>query len=411
MTRLVARTRPVDTDVDPASTAGPDGFLWLEPGGWTAARGCALAIDVPAETDPATATKIVMDALGSISSSGPHPPRAFAAIPFRPGAAFTAVVPDIVVAHGADGSRWATTVARPGEEAAREEDAGAVEDGDTGDAGEAGDGRVVVSTTTPAAQWCEAVAEATRRIRQGDAVKVVLAREVVVQTPAPVAAHHLALKLHRKFPSCTTFAGHGLVGASPELLVSRHGDVVRSHPLAGTSPRAADPSADARLAAELLASEKDRWEHQITIDRVHETLLPFCSYLDSEAQPSVVAVANVQHLGTMVEGRLSDPPPSVLELALLLHPTPAVAGEPRAAALALIDELEVGDRGRWAGAVGWVDAAGDGSWMVAIRSAQLSGREARLWAGNGIVADSDPATELEETRAKLDAVLPLLIRP
>jgi isochorismate synthase EntC len=144
---------------------------------------------------------------------------------------------------------------------------------------------------------------------------------------------------------------------------------------------------------------------------VHETLLPFCSYLDSEAQPSVVAVANVQHLGTMVEGRLSDPPPSVLELALLLHPTPAVAGEPRAAALALIDELEVGDRGLWAGAVGWVDAAGDGSWMVAIRSAQLSGREARLWAGNGIVVDSDPATELEETRAKLDAVLPLLVRP
>jgi len=407
MTLLVARTRPVDADVEPASIAGPDGFLWIEPRGWTAARGCALAIDVPAGTDPATASKIVMDALGSISSSGPHPPRAFAAIPFRPEEAFTAVVPDIVVAHDADGSRWATTVASPGEEVELVDGAAATRDGPA----EAGDGRVVVSTTTPAAQWCEAVAEATRRIRQGDAVKVVLAREVVVQTPAPVQAHHLALRLHRKFPSCTTFAGHGLVGASPELLVSRQGDVVRSHPLAGTSPRAADPSADARLAAELLASEKDRWEHQITIDRVHETLLPFCSYLDSEAQPSVVAVANVQHLGTMVEGRLSDPPPSVLELALLLHPTPAVAGEPRAAALELIDELEVGDRGRWAGAVGWVDAAGDGSWMVAIRSAQLSGREARLWAGNGIVADSDPVTELEETRAKLDAVLPLLIRP
>ena len=407
MTLLVARTRPVDADVEPASIAGPDGFLWIEPRGWTAARGCALAIDVPAGTDPATASKIVMDALGSISSSGPHPPRAFAAIPFRPEEAFTAVVPDIVVAHDADGSRWATTVASPEEDVELVHDAAVTRDSPA----EAGDGRVVVSTTTPAAQWCEAVAEATRRIRQGDAVKVVLAREVVVQTPAPVQAHHLALRLHSKFPSCTTFAGHGLVGASPELLVSRQGDVVRSHPLAGTSPRAADPSADARLAAELLASEKDRWEHQITIDRVHETLLPFCSYLDSEAQPSVVAVANVQHLGTMVEGRLSDPPPSVLELALLLHPTPAVAGEPRAAALELIDELEVGDRGRWAGAVGWVDAAGDGSWMVAIRSAQLSGREARLWAGNGIVADSDPATELEETRAKLDAVLPLLIRP
>ena len=151
--------------------------------------------------------------------------------------------------------------------------------------------------------------------------------------------------------------------------------MVRSHPLAGTAPRGGDPAADARLAAGLLASAKDRAEHQVTIDFVHQTLLPWCSFLDEEAEPSVVGVANVQHLGTMVEGQLSDPAPSVLELVEALHPTPAVGGDPRDAAVALIARLETGDRGRYAGPVGWVDGAGNGSWAVGIRSAELTGTD------------------------------------
>jgi menaquinone-specific isochorismate synthase len=202
----------------------------------------------------------------------------------------------------------------------------------------------------------------------------------------------------------------GFVCASPETLVARHGDVVRSHPLAGTAPRGGDPSTDARLAAGLLASPKDRAEHQVTIDFVHDTLLPWCSFLDEEAEPSIVGVANVQHLGTMVEGRLSDPTPSVLDLVEALHPTPAVAGDPRDDALDLIRKLEPGDRGRYAGPVGWVDGRGNGRWAVGIRSAELSGTEARLWAGVGIVADSDPLLELEETRAKAQAMLGALVR-
>ena len=201
-----------------------------------------------------------------------------------------------------------------------------------------------------------------------------------------------------------------MLGASPELLVSRRDDVVRSHPLAGTAPRGGDPTTDARLAARLLASTKNREEHQITIDEVHETLLPWCSYLDSEAEPSIVPVANVQHLGTLVEGRLSDPAPSVLELVRALHPTPAVCGRPRDPALALIDEIEELDRGTYAGPVGWVDRQGNGEWAVGIRSAAIDGPVARLRAGNGIVADSDPQAELAETQAKLQALLGVLIR-
>jgi isochorismate synthase len=203
----------------------------------------------------------------------------------------------------------------------------------------------------------------------------------------------------------------GLVGATPELLVSRFGDVVRSHPFAGTTPRTGVPEADARSAALLLASAKDRAEHRITIDMVLDAVLPFCSYVDSEPEPSIVSLANVQHLATLVEGRLSSPPASVLALVAALHPTPAVCGWPTADALAVIAELEGLDRGRYAGNVGWVDADGDGRFGVAIRCAEIVGNRARLFAGNGIVADSDPATELTETRAKLQAMLGAVVRP
>jgi menaquinone-specific isochorismate synthase len=187
---------------------------------------------------------------------------------------------------------------------------------------------------------------------------------------------------------------------------------VRSHPLAGTAPRTGDPTTDARLAAGLIASVKDQVEHRVVIDVVHDTLLPWCSYLDWEAEPSIVAVANVQHLGTTVEGRLSEPAPNVLELVTALSPTPALGGHPRDAALRLIAEVEGLDRGRYGGAVGWVDADGNGTWAVAIRCAELSPdrHQARLFAGGGIVAGSDPLNELSETQAKLQAMLSAIVR-
>jgi menaquinone-specific isochorismate synthase len=144
---------------------------------------------------------------------------------------------------------------------------------------------------------------------------------------------------------------------------------------------------------------------------VHDTLLPWCSYLDEEAEPSIVAMANVQHLATRLEGKLSSPAASVLELVTALHPTPAVGGAPRDVALAMITELEQLDRGRYAGPVGWVDAEGNGTWAVGIRSAELAGTTARVFAGVGVVADSEPASELAETRAKMQAVLGALVRP
>jgi menaquinone-specific isochorismate synthase len=252
------------------------------------------------------------------------------------------------------------------------------------------------------------VARATAHLRaepEGGLSKVVLAREVLVEQATPFDRAAVLRRLRERYPACFLFLVDGFLGASPELLVRRDGDRVRAQPMAGTAPRGATPEEDAALAEGLRASATYRHEHQITIDMVYDTLLPWCSYLDYEPEPSIAAVANVQHLASYVEGLLSDPAPSILELVAALHPTPAVSGWPRDRATAWIDAHEEIDRDRYAGAVGWVDAAGHGVWAVAIRCALVAGGRARVIAGNGIVAGSDPATELAETEAKLAAML------
>ncbi len=238
-----------------------------------------------------------------------------------------------------------------------------------------------------------------------------LAREVLVERSEPFDRSAVLRRLAAAYPDCFLFLVDGFLGASPELLVRRDGDRVRAQPMAGTAARGADPEEDAELAAALRSSTTYRHEHQITIDMVYDTLLPWCSYLDYEPEPSIVAVANVQHLASYVEGLLSEPAPSVLELVAALHPTPAVCGWPRDLATAWIDEHEEIERGRYAGAVGWVDAAGNGVWAVSIRCAEVDGGRARVFAGNGIVADSDPDTELAETEAKLAAMLGSAVAP
>jgi isochorismate synthase len=198
------------------------------------------------------------------------------------------------------------------------------------------------------------------------------------------------------------------VGASPELLVSRRGTEVRSNPLAGSAPRSGDAAEDRANAEALVASSKDREEHEIVVDAVAETLGPFCDELTWDPEPILRETPNVWHLSTRFRGVLRAPAPSALELVAELHPTPAVAGSPRDAALDAIAELEPFDRGRYAGPVGWVDASGDGEWAIALRCAELRGDRAVLYAGAGIVADSDPAKELDETERKFRAFLDAL---
>ncbi|HUW03125.1 MAG TPA: isochorismate synthase [Acidimicrobiales bacterium] len=398
MTGLVARTRRLDGEADLLGWAGDDGAVWLRDGDGLAGRGVAARVDV-AVAAAWLASVETDDEVGRPGSGAV----ALGALPFGGGGDL--VVPAQLVGRSADGTSWVTAISEGGAV-----DPLAIDAAARGVVAPAPSHFEVTPTVDPD-RWMKCVDNARERILDGELTKVVLAREVVITADSPIPPSLVLSRLQRAYPSCMLYSIDGFVGASPELLVARSGDRVRAQPMAGTAPRSGDPSADARLAASLLASEKDRWEHQITIDMVHDTLLGWCSYLDAEAEPSVVSVANVQHLATAVTGRLSWPEPSVLELVAALHPTPAVGGEPRAAALDLIGRLEPDDRGRYGGPVGWVDGGGNGSWAVGIRSAELDGATARVFAGVGVVSDSDPDAELAETRAKFQAVLNAIVRP
>jgi isochorismate synthase len=414
VTALVARTRRLDADVDLLRFAGRDGVLFERGRSGVAGRGCAARVPWPGG-DPAAAARSVAETLAGIEVDDEvRLPGcgavAFGSLPFTPGAPSELVVPAAVAGRAADGTRWITTVA-PADGAAAGEDLAPAAAASSEEGPLASVRRFTVTAQREPEDWCALVERATKAMAGGTLHKVVLARQIDIAADRAIDRLAVLERLRSAYPGCHIVSVAGLVAASPELLVSVTGDIVRSHPMAGTAPRGGDPTTDQRLAASLLASTKDRQEHQITIDMVHDTLLPWCSYLDYEAEPSVVAVANVQHLATLVEGRLSQPAPSVLELVAALHPTPAVAGWPRDEAVDWIAENEGFDRRRYAGTAGWVDAAGNGTWAVSIRCAEIDGPAARVWAGNGIVADSDPSTELAETRSKLQALLSAIVRP
>jgi menaquinone-specific isochorismate synthase len=250
-----------------------------------------------------------------------------------------------------------------------------------------------------ATAWRSAVAEAVSRIRDGELDKVVLARDVIARAARPVDVRHLLYGLAERYPACYSFSVDGLVGATPELLVRRSGDVVTSQVLAGTAWRRGVGDDDERLATALLASAKDREEHAYAASSTAEALTPYCRELTVPASPTVVRFANVLHLATEVTGRLRDGA-TALDLAGALHPTAAVCGTPTELARKVIRELEGMARGRYAGPVGWMDAAGDGEWGVALRCAEVNGSRLRLFAGCGIVSGSDPDCELAEAQAK-----------
>ena len=275
----------------------------------------------------------------------------------------------------------------------------------------------------PPPRYAAAVRRALEMIAEGDLEKVVLARAATLTAPAPLDLAVILERLAVRNPTGYVFAAdvtdpagdradnavaRTLVGDSPELLAARRGDLVVSHPLAGTAPRSPDLDEDARRGEELASSAKDLREHALVVDRVAERLAPYCTSLEVPAAPSVTRTASLWHLGTRIEGTLRDPAPTSLQLAEALHPTPAVCGEPTDAARAAIEELEQFPRGFYSGLVGWCDADGDGEWAVTIRCAEVAGRAVRVYAGAGVVEGSRPEAELAETSAKFRTLLSAL---
>jgi menaquinone-specific isochorismate synthase len=257
-------------------------------------------------------------------------------------------------------------------------------------------------SSLPEIGWLDLVSQATNLIGSGSLEKVVLARDVHVWSEREFDIAGIVGRLALRFPDCFTFSFEGLVGASPERLVRRSGDRVRSTVLAGSARRGRDEAEDSGRGENLLRSPKDATEHDLAVVSVREVLGPLLHDLKVSG-PTLLKLANVQHLATDLMGTLRGDASS-LELAGRLHPTAAVGGVPREEALRFIAERESLDRGRYAGPVGWVNARGDGEWAIALRCAELEGDRGRLFAGAGVVEGSLPEAELEETRLKLRAM-------
>ena len=255
-------------------------------------------------------------------------------------------------------------------------------------------------------QWSNSVDLAISRITQGELDKVVLARDLIAQLDQPLNVGSLLRKLNETFPECWTFSVDGLVGATPELLVKRSGDVVTSRVLAGTIRRSSDEVRDYELAARLLGSDKDLEEHEYAVASVAAALASHCIDLVVPTKPFILQLANVQHLGTDVTGQLVDGAP-ILALAASLHPTAAVCGTPTERAAAIIKEIEGMDRWRYSAPVGWMNKSGDGEMGIALRCAAIENElqtKLRLFAGCGIVAGSTSEAEVAESNSKFSAM-------
>ncbi|KRF16664.1 isochorismate synthase [Nocardioides sp. Soil797] len=250
-------------------------------------------------------------------------------------------------------------------------------------------------------EWMSVVGDAVARINRGDLEKVVLARDLIATSDTDVDVRWPLRRLAESYPMCWTFHVDGLFGATPEMLVRRERGLVTSRVLAGTIRRTGDDERDLALAATLARSSKDLEEHEYAVRSVAEALEPHCSSMNVPEAPFVLHLPNVMHLATDVAGVVHDAESvSSLDLAAALHPSAAVGGTPTDVATAMIGEIEGMDRGRYAGPVGWLDDGGDGEWGIALRSAHVDGPTVRLFAGCGIVGDSDPEAELAESQAK-----------
>ncbi len=419
---------PAGPPLDPFAVAGDDGIVLADRDRVLVGLGRALELHLPGGLDDAAAVDAVGRALADIvcddrmaATATGHPVVAFGALPFDRTAPASLVVPELTWCREPDGTEWVTLVDAVDRGLPDADDpvttpalrASLAERARPHATRPPPSAPVVVPRADDAA-FERSVAAAVGAIHRGEVVKVVLARAVDVHLDTDLDVVGLLRRWADLEPSCTVFSlptpDGQFVGASPELLVDRTGTRVRSRPLAGTTDRIHD--ARSALPTALLESAKDGEEHRLVVDAIRDQLAPLTSELQVPEQPELVHLHTITHLGTAVDGTLrtgpDGTPPTALHLVARLHPTPAVGGVPRAEATDLIARLEHGPRGTYAGPVGWVDGAGDGRWMVGIRALTVDGADVRMTAGVGIVAGSDPRTELVETGLKLQAVFDAL---
>jgi menaquinone-specific isochorismate synthase len=417
---LVAVRLPLDAGpaLDPFALAGADGIVFHHGGRVVVGLGCALSVDLPHGLDSTAEVDGVGALLAAVRcddrfDTGTSGVLGFGALPFERSDPASLTVPEVTYGREASGQEWVTVIAdRPERLPSRPEGLRPwLSDRITAPAGSGAGGtppRIAPLTTDDS--FRAMVAEALSLIGRGRLAKVVLARQVDVTMADAVDIVELLRRWHRLEPDCAVFSMPGsqgqFVGASPELLVERSGPRVHSRPLAGTTDRVAGTASV--LPVELLGSRKDGREHHLVVEAIRQALEPLCTELATPSSPDLVHLHNITHLGTSMTGTLSSSRdgsmPTALQLVAALHPTPAVGGVPAVLARSVIADLEPRSRGNYAGPVGYVDAAGDGKWMLGIRSMSVNSRVAHLAAGVGIVEGSIPEVELAETNLKLTAV-------
>lgn len=401
MTELVCTSERLSEPCDLLSIYRPDqGFFFEHQGSGVVSWGAAATINVPPGPDQvASAARRSAAVLQTVRQTGAIAPLLVGALPFEGTAGAVLVVPRMAVARRRDGSLWRILVEPAGHAPPPVEEPPIAPRSPS---------NVRISPIPSPGSYRASVATAVKRIIDGELEKVVLARMLVAQAEQPFDRLALLRILIEREPNAHVFAVNGFLGASPELLVARFGNEVRATAIAGTIGRGDDPQAEDRAAARLLASEKDRAEQRLVMEAVRSRLEGVCVSLHLDPDPGILRLRTVLHLMTRAQGTLATPWPTALELAARLHPTPAVSGTPPREAMRMIRELEPFDRTLYAGMVGWMDASGDGEWAVALRCAEVRGRIALLFAGAGIVADSDPESELAETDAKFQTILDTL---
>jgi menaquinone-specific isochorismate synthase len=368
---------------------------WIHQGDGLVGWGEAARLTIPAGEDRfATGEKWLAEIFDAarvfdevrVPGTGPV---AFGSFTFDPASDGSVLIVPAVITGRRAGVAWRTTISASGADAA-----------DVAYAVPANPAELRWSDgSLTAPDWERVVAAAVARIKAGELRKVVLARDLQAYASSDIDVRVLLARLASRSPGCYTFACAGLVGATPELLMQRDGRDVRSLVLAGTMARGGSKADDDALAAALLASAKNAEEHRYSVESVRDLLAPLCTELAVDPQPFLLQTADYRHLATSVSGVLSRDA-SALALAASLHPTAAICGTPTDVALELIRELERMDRGRYSGPVGWVDARGNGEWGIALRCGEIDGSRARLFAGCGIVAGSQPEAELAETETK-----------
>ena len=426
---MVAVRLPLDPgpSLDPFALAGSTGIVFRTADRTLVGLGRALALALPRGLENAGDVDDLTRTLAAVDCDDRFDPAtsgviAFGALPFDRDRPATLVVPEIVYGAESSGAEWVTVLAANRSDLPHDSDGlrSWLVGRTTGEPvpsrnvrGPALRAPTIVPRTSDAS-FESMVAESVRAVERHEVEKVVVSRQVDVRMGEPIDVAELLRRWHRIEPTASLFslptARGQLVGASPELLVERIGQRVRSRPLAGTTDRTHESTSI--LPRELLASSKDSAEHRLVVEAIGDALAPLCSDLDVPARPDLVHLHNITHLGTTVVGTLGPRPngstPTALELVADLHPTPAVGGVPRDRALALISRLEPEARGHFAGPVGYVDSRGDGRWMIGIRAMTVTGPDALLAAGVGVVRGSDPRMELVEVNLKLTAAFDAL---